>query len=134
MSEKNVNTIKQMYEAAIKNDMPRALNALDENLVIHEQESLPYGGRYEGHAGFQKLFQNLAAHWDDFKFVPKEYLDAGETVVAVVQLTGKAKQTGSPLDMTMYELWRMREGLAVECHSIVWDTAKMLEILGTRNY
>lgn len=125
----NVETIKQMYAAALKQDMPAALNALDEDLVIHEQESLPYGGRYEGHEGFQKLFQNLAAHWDDFKFSPKEFMDAGETVVAIVQFTGKAKKSGKSLDMTMYELWRMRNGKAVECHSIVWDTAKMLEIL-----
>lgn len=132
MSLENVNTIKQMYEAAIKGDMQKALNALDEDLVVHEQESLPYGGRYEGHEGFQKLFQNLAATWDDFKFTPKEYLDAGESVVAIVQLTDKAKTTGNSLDMTMYELWKMRGGKAVECRSIVWDTAKMLEILGEK--
>jgi len=132
MSQENVNAIKQMYEAAGRGEMERALSAIDENLVVYEQESLPYGGRYEGHDGFQKLFQNLSAHWDDFKFAPQEFMDAGETVVAIVQLTGNAKQTGSPLDMTMYELWRMRGGKAVECRSIVWDTAKMLEILGEK--
>ena len=130
MSQENVQIIKQMYEDAANQEMQKALNALDEDLVVYEQESLPYGGRYEGHDGFQKLFQNLAAHWDDFNFAPQEFMDAGETVVAVVQLTGKAKKTGSALDMTMYELWKMRGGKAVECRSIVWDTAKMLEVLG----
>lgn len=47
-AEKNVETMKEMYDAAItRQDMPAALKALDGDLVIHEQESLPYGGRYE---------------------------------------------------------------------------------------
>jgi uncharacterized protein len=75
----------------------------------------------------------LLAHWDDFKFLPQEFIDAGQTVVAIVQLTGKSKQTGGSLNMTMYELWRMDDGKAVECRSIVWDTAKMLRILGERH-
>jgi ketosteroid isomerase-like protein len=53
-------------------------------------------------------------------------------VVAVVRLTGTARATGKWLDVTMYELWRIRGGKAVECRSIVWDTARMLEILGEK--
>lgn len=132
MSQTNVENIRQMYEAAGKGDMQTALSALDENLIVYEQESLPYGGQYRGHAGFQKLFENLSAHWDDFKFTPQDFKDAEDTVVAVIQLTGKAKSTGKALDMTMYELWRMQNGKAVECRSIVWDTAKMLQILGEK--
>jgi hypothetical protein len=29
----------------------------------------------------------------------------------------------------MYELWRMRNNKAIEGYSIVYDTAKMLEVL-----
>ncbi len=129
-AEKNVETMKEMYDAAIvRQDIPAALKALDEDLVLHEQESLPYGGRYEGHEGFQKLFQNLAAHWDGLRYTPQEFIGDGETVVVIGQLTGKAKKSGKNLDITMYELWRMRKNKAIEGYSIVYDTAKMLEVL-----
>jgi len=95
MSQENVQTIKQMYEAAGRNEMELALSALSENIIVYEQESLPYGGQYEGHDGFQKLFQNLSAHWDDFKFSPQEFVDAGEMVVAFIKLTGKSTHTGA---------------------------------------
>ena len=132
MRQKNSEIIQQMYQAAARGDMENALAALDENLIVYEQESLPYGGRYEGHAGFQKLFENLAAVWDDFNFALQEFLDAGDAVIAVVRLPGTARATGKSLDMTMYELWRIRGGKAVECRSIVWDTARMLETLGEK--
>lgn len=130
-AEKNVETMKEMYDAAIiRHDIPAALKALDKNLVIHEQESLPYGGRYEGHDGFQRLFQNLAEHWDDLHYTPQEFIGDGETVFVIGQLTGKAIKSGKILDITMYELWRMRNNKAIEGYSIVYDTAKMLEVLG----
>ncbi len=91
--EKNVETMKEMYNAAlIRHDMAAALKALYENLVIHEQESLPYGGRYEGHAGFQKLFQNLSEHWDNLHYAPQEFIGDGETVILIGQLTCTAKK------------------------------------------
>ena len=130
-AEKNVETMKEMYDAAIiRHDLPAALKCLDENLVIHEQESLPYGGRYEGHAGYQKLFQNLNEHWDGLHYAPQEFIGDGETVVVIGQLTGTAKKSGKSLDIAMYELWRMRNNKAIVGYSIVYDTAKMLEVLG----
>ena len=92
-AEKNVETMKEMYDAAIiRHDLPAALKCLDEDLVIHEQESLPYGGRYEGHEGYQKLFQNLNEHWDGLHYAPQEFIGDGETVVVIGQLTGTAKK------------------------------------------
>jgi uncharacterized protein len=129
-AEKNVEIMKEMYNAAIiRQDIPAALKALDEDLVIHQQESLPYGGRYEGHAGFQKLFQNQAEQWDGLHYAPQEFIGDGETVVVIGQLTGKSQKSGKNLDIAMYELWRMRNNKAIEGYSIVYDTAKMLEVL-----
>lgn len=97
--------------------------------MIHQQESLPYGGRYEGHEGFQKLFQDQSAQWDNLHYTPQEFIGDGETVVVIGQLTGKAKKSGKNLDIKMYELWRMRNNKAIEGYSIVYDTAKRLEVL-----
>ena len=118
-----------MYEAVGSGDMPTALSFLDPAVVVYEQESLPYKNTYHGHAGFQELFQDLTSVWDEFTFVPLSFLDAGEVVVASVQLKGKAKTTGKLLDMLMVELWQMRDGRGADCRSMVWDTAAMLALL-----
>ncbi len=129
MSQENVEMIRAMYAAAGRNDIPAMLACLDPNVVVHEQESLPYQDTYVGHEGFQRLFKDLTSVWDDFKFAPQDFLDAGEVVVAYVQLQGKSKATGKPLDMLMVELWRMRDGKGADCRSLVWDTAAMLALL-----
>ena len=129
MSQQNAEAIRQMYEAAGRGDMPTALSFLDPAVVVHEQESLPYKDTYHGHAGFQELFHDLMGVWDEFSFTPLQFLDAGEVVIASVQLKGKAKATGKPLDMLMVELWQMKDGRGVDCRSLVWDTAAMLALL-----
>ncbi len=129
MSTENIQAIDTLYRTAAQGDMNTALQMLDPAVVVYEQESLPYGGAYHGHKGYQQLFTNIMEIWGDFKFTQKQLLDAGEYVVAIVQLQGRAKSTNKMLNMDMYELWKMRDGKGIECRSIVYDTAKMLELL-----
>ena len=129
MSQRNVETIQTMYEAAGRGDTQTMLDCLDPGVVVHEQESLPYKNTYTGHEGFQQLFRDLNSVWDEFRFMPQKFLDAGEVVIAYVQLQGKAKTTGKPLDMLMVELWQMKDGKGMDCRSMVWDTAAMLHLL-----
>lgn len=129
MSQANVQAIQNLYAKAEQGDMQAALQMLDPDIVVHEQESLPYGGTYNGYEGYQQLFTNLMGVWDDFKFNPQQFIDGGDYVIAIIQLQGRAKSTGKSLDMRMLELWQMRDGRGVDCVSLVYDTAKMLELL-----
>ena len=85
MSQENVKIIGEMYQAATRGETEKVLSALDSGVVVYEQESLPYGGVYKGYDGFQKLFQNLAAHWDDFNFDVKELLHRSARFRAVTE-------------------------------------------------
>ena len=125
----NVQKIRQIYEAIANGEMERALADVAPDIVVYEPDSLPYGGRFEGYAGVAEYFQKIAAVWDDFKMTPTDFLDAGDTIIAVVQLTGRAKESGAMLDMPMYDFWRLRDGKAVEARAVPADTAKILEIL-----
>lgn len=130
MPSKNLTAIETLYAAAGRGEMETVLEQLDPQIVVREQESLPYENIYRGHDGFKQLFADLNKVWADFSFSLEEVYDAGEIVVAVVRLRGKSKRSGESLDMPMVELWKMRDGKATECRSIVWDTAAMLKIVG----
>ena len=131
MTSINANAISTLYAAAGRGELEIVLAQLDPEIVVHEQESLPYQNIYRGHAGFKQLFADLTSVWDDFEFTLEEIWDAGELIIAVVRLRGKSKQSGQSLVMPMVELWRMKNGRAIECRSLVWDTARMLEIIGS---
>lgn len=130
MLSKNATAIKTLYEAAGKGEMETVFEQLDAEIVVYEQESLPVENTYRGRDGFQKLFADLLNVWADFNFTLEEVYDAGDLIVAVVRLRGQSKKSGEKLDMPMIELWKMKNGRAVECRSIVWDTARYLEIVG----
>lgn len=130
MLSKNSTAIKTLYEAAGRGEMETVLAQLDPGIVVHEQESLPVKNTYRGYDGFQKLFADLMNVWADFSFALEEIYDADELIVAVVRLRGQSKKSGAQLDMPMIELWKMNNGRAIECRSIVWDTARYLEIVG----
>jgi ketosteroid isomerase-like protein len=131
MSRENVDAIRTLYDAAARQETERMLSVLSPTVTVHEPESLPYDDVYRGHEGFQKLFRDLTAVWDDFRFEPLALHDVGNLVVAEVRLTGRAKATGRPLDTLMVELWEFEGGKASACRSLVWDTAAMLRVLGT---
>ena len=44
---------------------------------------------------------------------PEELLDAGESVVVLGRYTGRAKETGKPLDVPFAHVWSFRDGKAV---------------------
>ena len=130
MNSKNAAAIKTLYEAAGHGEMETVLAQLDPEIIVHEQESLPVEDTYRGYDGFKQLFVDLTGVWADFNFALEEVYDAGDLVVAVVRLRGQSKKSGASLDMPMIELWRMKNGRAIECRSIVWDTARYLEVVG----
>lgn len=47
----NVTAVRRLFEAVYRRDREGVRAGYDENIVIHEAASLPYGGDYSGHAG-----------------------------------------------------------------------------------
>jgi ketosteroid isomerase-like protein len=54
MSEKNLETVRRLFKAVEERDLAGVLAAYDEDVVIREAESLPYGGEFHGHEGGQR--------------------------------------------------------------------------------
>jgi ketosteroid isomerase-like protein len=54
MSEENLETVRRLFKAVEEGDLAGVLAAYDENIVIREAESLPYGGEFHGHEGGQR--------------------------------------------------------------------------------
>ena len=50
-------------------DITPLLAELDPDVVVEVPDSLPHGGSWRGHAGFENLFQVVAEHWSTFQVV-----------------------------------------------------------------
>lgn len=132
MSSQNVAVIKGLYGSFASGDMPGVLGCLHDNIVWNEAQDFVYADQspYVGvHAVVHGLFMRFGTEWDGFASVPKEYLDAGETVVVLGRYKGTYKATGKALDAEMVHVWRMKEGKVAEFQQYV-NTLAVARVTG----
>ena len=83
MSEENIETVRRFLKAVEERDLPQVLAAYDENVIIREAESLPYGGEFHGHEGAQRHALGALEVWGDLqpaeeRSLNARFLDAGD--------------------------------------------------------
>lgn len=71
------------------------------------------------------VFMKLGAEWEGFAAVPEEFVDAGETVVALGEYSGTCIATGKHFKAPFAHVWKFRDGKAVSFHQHT-DTAMQL--------
>ena len=55
----------------------------------------------------------LGTEWEGFAAVPDEFIDGGETVVALGEYGGTYKATGKSFRANFAHVWKVRDGKAV---------------------
>jgi len=110
----NLNSVKEVYDGFAKGDMPRVLGFLSPDIAWTEAEGFPYSGTYHGPNGvLSGVFMRLGTEWDGFAAVPDEFIDAGDTVVALGKYSGKYKATGKSFQANFAHVWRIKDGKAI---------------------
>ena len=109
-----LNLIQGAYKAFAEGDVPSVLGILSPDIAWTEAEGFPYGGTYIGpNAVLEGVFMRLGAEWDGFTVVPAEFIDGGDTVVALGQYSGTYKATGKSFQADFAHVWKIRDGKAV---------------------
>jgi uncharacterized protein len=129
MSNQNVDGVRGVYDAFAKGDVPAVLGFLAPDIEWTEAEGFPYGGTYNGpDAVLQGVFMKLGTEWDGYAAIPSEFIDAGDSVVALGTYSGKYKATGKSFQANFAHVWKLREGKAVKFVQYT-DTRKVHEAL-----
>lgn len=127
----NVDLIKRAYAAFAKGDVPTVLGLLSPEISWTEAEGFPYGGTFIGpKAVLENVFLRLGTEWDGFAAVPEEFIDGGDSVVALGKYSGTYKATGKSFQADFAHVWKMKDGQAVKFVQYV-DTALVQRALET---
>jgi ketosteroid isomerase-like protein len=131
----NVEVVKGVYEAFGRGDIPSVLAAFDPDIEWREAEGNPYEPEgnpwFGGDAITQNLFMRLGSEWDSFTVSPKEFHDAGDTVVVECRYTGAYNATGKSLDAQVCHVWKLRDGKITSFQQYL-DTAQVQDVMGVR--
>ena len=130
----NVEIMRGGYEAFGRGDVPSVLALFAPDIEWREAESNPYkpDGKawIGGDAIVQNLFMRLGSDWDGFTVTPKEFHDAGDTVVAECRYGGVHKATGKSIDLQACHVWKLSDGKVTSFQQYV-DTARLQDAMGT---
>src|SRR4051812_5937664 len=129
MSTENVEVIRRFEDAFAAGDIAGVLDCLDDDIVVHECESVPYPGDHRGKDAFLKLLESFVATWDlQGGLVVDEILPAGDEKVLVrSRAEVVAKATRKPLELRIAEVYTVRDGKIAEILVHYWDTHAMVE-------
>ena len=104
-------TIKQLYAAFARGDIPSVLGALNPQTRWTEAEGFPYGGTYVGpQAVLDNVFMRLGGEWDSFSAQMAELVADGDTVVALGTYSGTFKATGKSFQAPFVHVWKFTDG------------------------
>jgi hypothetical protein len=129
MSDANVQTIRAVYDAFARGDIPTVLAAFDPQIEWREADNFLYaaGNPYVGpQAVLEGVFLRLANDFDGFAAVAEQVLDAGDTVVACGRYRGTYKKTGTAVDAQFAHFFNLRDGKVARFQQYT-DTAQFAE-------
>ena len=132
MSEQNVETVRDFWEAAMGGDpMDVDLSRVDAD-IVYEDEVLPDHGDevYRGHAGLRRAWARMLEPWEDGAENVIEWArDAGDAVVTCQRARMKGKGSSIEVEFRYAYLWRLEDGRLVYLKSFR-DPADALEAAG----
>ena len=77
-----------------------------------------------GRAALVGYFDDIAKDWSMLSFDMRDFIEQDDRVVAIGRCSWKSKKTGKTVDTPKVDIWRFRDGKAVE-FSEFYDTAQV---------
>jgi ketosteroid isomerase-like protein len=127
--KQNEKHVRAFYEATAPGHRERLRSLQVPRVVYDLPEGMPVGaGHFEGFEDITERF--LATFYGalDVRFVPEEFIAAGDHVVAIGRIKGKTRKTGAPVDVPFVHVWTVREGYLQRLRAFT-DTAQLTHVL-----
>lgn len=99
-------------------------------VVLHQAESLPYGGTWRGHDGMERFFLAMSNTWEKFDLLDQRFLATGDATVVHTEVQARARATGRELAFAILQTITFADGRIAEVYPFYWDTAAIAAACG----
>jgi ketosteroid isomerase-like protein len=115
MSSENVEIVRRAYEAWNGGDPEAAIALLDPEVEWTLPAHFPDAETWRGREQVVEGLRTMSSSWDSLNLEVQELIDAGDRVVALVHIQGRAAVTGLDLAGMGVDahLWTLRAGRVV---------------------
>jgi ketosteroid isomerase-like protein len=110
MSQENVEVVRTLFDMFARRDHEAAFDYYDPEIEWDASRGREWGdvdtaGVYHGHDGVRAYWRRWLSAWEDVKATEVEFVDAGQTVVALIhQQRLRGRGSGIEVDAPPYAL------------------------------
>jgi ketosteroid isomerase-like protein len=122
-------TVGRFMQAIVEVRLDDARSLLHDEFIVHEAGGLPYSGEYYGPQGFFELFRRMN---EDLELTPDpaiQYLLSDDTFAMRYRLKFTARASGRSVEMSLVEVYTVRNGLIVELDVYYKDPSAVAKLL-----
>jgi ketosteroid isomerase-like protein len=119
--------VEELYECFAAGDLDAMLRHAEPDIVLTQDDRLPWGGRHVGPEGVAEFGLKLAATVDT-TVVPQQLFAAGATVIQVGRIRGTIRANGVTYDVPECHVWTFR-GDKVASVDMFIESDSILELL-----
>jgi ketosteroid isomerase-like protein len=113
VSGANVDLIRRVYDALLRDDLDAALELMDEEIEYVNPDYAVESGRRYGHAGIRANVENMRTSFDYWRFEPEELIDAGDQVAVVGTFRARGRDSGLEIERRQSRLWTIHDDKVV---------------------
>jgi ketosteroid isomerase-like protein len=129
MTEFDIQAVRRIYDALSRWNVDELAKDVTHDFELILPPTVPWGGTRHGRDGveaFATIFRDhVEGHWAD----PDDFIDAGDMIVVLGRLRGRARATGKEFEEHFAHVWTLSDGMPSRCRSY-FDTAPIMAALG----
>ena len=130
MSRENVEELERFYEAFNAGDIEPLLAFVEPQFVYRTRDGFPGGGSYGLEDALDRISE-LRELFDEIRWEPQEFIDAGENSLVVVRQIARGHASGVMLEESLVHVWLIRDRRAKELR-VYSERSQALEAVGLR--
>jgi ketosteroid isomerase-like protein len=111
MSQEDVDNARRAFEHFLRTGEPH-WDTIDPNVVLYDHD-IPDADSYRGHEGYARWLAGWSEAWSEFSLEAERWIDAGDKVVFVFQLTAKGRGSGVEVKRKDAMVLTVRDGKSV---------------------
>jgi ketosteroid isomerase-like protein len=111
MSNENVELAQQAFEHFLRTGEPQ-WDTIDPGVEVYDHD-IPDADVYRGHKGYANWLTDWGEAWSDFSLEAERWIDAGDKVIFVFQLTAMGKGSGVEVKRRDAMVLTIRDGKSV---------------------
>ena len=128
MPESEIEALRRIYDALARWDVDEFANDVTHDFELVLPKTVPWGGTRHGRDGveaYAAIFRDhVEGQWAD----PDDFIEAGDLIVVLGRLRGRAKATGEEYEVGFAHVWTLSDGMPSRCRSY-FDTAAVMAVL-----